>query len=272
VYGLVGRDSRAINWEAGVLWLGARDLWEEARAVARAGFSAFRLGTPRASASPTPEADDELGPADTDELQRVFEAYAARCIRVNRRSRHVMRSATADKSVRALGRGWLPSSFKVWVELKSHFRYLGELKLGKFVKIPQDARAQVRVEFRVDADQPDSIGGPPFADAMIDLIELDPEPPGPQVTVRSSMAAARVGLMTGGWDSNGEARGEQNAGRANSVLSDVRFPFSEFFALLKTRPRAAEGWLDRLARFDEPALAQLPEHWRRIAKELREST
>lgn len=273
ICGLVGKSGRAVNWEAGVLWLGGASLWDHARSVARAGFAAKALGSPRANGAQVARNDD-LGPAESEELQRVFAVHAARCIRVNRVTREVGRSAMAAKPFRALGRRWTLSSLELWVERKSRIRDLGRLSPGVRVRIPADGRAHVRAIFKIADDAISTSGeGLGFAETTIDLSELDPEPVLPSATTRSSIAAALMGLVSDvPGNGNGGAAG-RDAGLPNGRgPSDVRFPFSEFLALHDRRPTAALAWLDRIVGSNEPVLEQLPQHWREIARELRRRT
>jgi hypothetical protein len=266
VCGLVGREGKAVNWEAGVLWLGGAELWQHARAAARAGFAAFSLGSPQAVGLPEPDANDELGPAETEELQRAFAAFAARCLRVNRKSRLVSRSANAETPFRVLGRRWRLSYLEVRTERHNHFRDLGRLGVGAGLYVAREARAQVRAVFQVDERREVRVEDPGFAEATLDLIELDPEPPRIDVTRRSSIAAALVGLMGGAWTSDESPVPKNWNGALGTALpSDVRFPFAAFFALRSARPAAAEAWLERLINSDEDALAELPVHWSHIA-------
>ncbi len=262
---------KAVNWEAGVLWLGGARLFDEARAVARAGFSVANLGPPRNIPKMELLPSDEIGPTDSEELQRVLVAHAARCLRVIRSDRRVTLTARADQPVRALGRRWAARRFEMWLEHKNEFTYRGRLQRGKFLAVPENARGEMRVLFRIDSEVPDAPEGPLFVDVVVDLLELDPEPPLPMVTARTSMASARVGLMSGAWNSTGDGGWDRSAGNSDSLPSDVRFPFGEFFSLRRTRPRSAEAWLDRLAKYDDPTLFKLPEYWRRIARELRKT-
>jgi hypothetical protein len=265
VCGLIGK-GEAINWEAGALWLGGAELWRHARDVARGGLTAFALGRPRKTDVGAPKTDDELGAAETEELRRVFSAFASRCVRVERSSREVTRSTRADLAVRALGRRWHLDSLEVRIEQQNQVRDLGRLKAGRPIRVPQNGRAQIRAVFKIEAGA--MADGPGFAETTIDLWELDPEPTRLRATPKSSIEAALVGLIGGAWSSGGGGATEQSTAGAPSPL-DVRFPFAHYFSLQDRRPAAAHAWLDRLVHSKEPALAQLPTHWREIAKALR---
>jgi len=265
VCGLVGSKEKAINWEAGVLWLGGTDLWKHARDVARAGFSAASLGLPKVLDMSVAKSDDELGASELDELERIFTAYAAQSIRVKRKSRKVIRCVSAV-AVRALGRKWGLDSLAIRIERGTKIGEFKNLKPGACVNIPPDGRAQVRAVFKIS----DGLGAeePSNVPVSIDVTELDPEPPAFKVTRQSSIAAALTGL-TSGW--NGSPGGNGKGGNkiaAGAVPSDVRFPFGEYFALKTRRPEAASAWLHRLQRKDEGALEKLPEYWRSIAATL----
>lgn len=267
VCGLFGRNGKAINWEAGVLWLGDQALWKYAKSAAHAGFSPAKLGAPYTNDLLVPNLDDELGPADTDELDRVFAAFAARCVHVAK-TRYVTRRSTADKIVRVLGHHWRLSNLVVGIEQSNQFRELGRLRTtGTKLFIPKNSRAHIRAQFCVADDKSGGAEYSPF-ETTIDLIELDPEPPSPKVTTRTSIAAACAGLLASNWDSNGGLGQDRVKNGLAVTLSDIRFPFADLFSLRRSRPGAAKAWLDRLVKSEEPALARLPQHWRLIAKGL----
>jgi hypothetical protein len=260
-----------VNWEAGIIWLGSRELWDHARAVARAGYAASpRLATPNEDVDPTIKLEDDLGPVETDEIERLLAAHLGRCIRINRRTRQVRRVRTDLDTVRALGRIWRLTETRLRVEEHAEVRDLGPLKPGNSYDVKREKRAQVFARYQCQPTAGQTLGSVNRAETTIDLVELDPEPKHPKPTRQTAIASALAGLWA---ESRGENPGDgpdHNGFTSFRVRDDVRFPFADFFAMQKRRPTSADEWLKRILS-DVEALKPLPEHWRQIARELRET-
>ena len=110
---------------------------------------------------------------------------------------------------------------------------------------------------------------PQYAEATVDIAELDPPPKLLPADRRSAIASALAGLWWTEWShgaGNGQSWKDRPGGHSRD---DIRFPFADYYALEKRRPLAAAAWIDRIASSDEPALEKLPKHWRAIAEQLR---
>lgn len=261
-----GAPQRAVNWEAGVIWLGGGALWHQARKLARAGYAATRLGKPAIQDRAGLRPDDEIGPLDEDERERAFAAHAANLVRINRKSRTVSLKSVAGKAVRVVGSAWKLDCVEICVEEHNHHRHLKSLKQpGAEVTVPSDGRAQARAVFR----RVDASSSRDFAETRIDLVELDAEPRLLAPTTRSSIESAMLGLMRGTWGSSSTSRAELSDEATGVTRTDVRFPFAAFFGLRRTNPAAANAWLERFEGPDKASLSALPEHWRRTVKALK---
>jgi hypothetical protein len=270
VCGFFGRGDQAVNWEAGAIWTGGADVWEHARALARAGFSANPLGDPRAVVESGITLDDELGATDTEEIERIFAAHLERRIRVYRTSREIGRVGD-DRPFRALGHSWSLHSLRLRVEDHSAVKEVGSLGPRRRRKVPAGTRPQVTAVFRrEESSVATGCDVPPFVESTLDLVELDPEPEILAATRRSAIASALAGLSGfADWaqgDGNGKTNGQNGAG----AREDVRFPFPELAALAQRRPPAAAEWLRRVAERSEHALKALPEFWPHLARILSE--
>lgn len=270
--GFFGQGSRAVNWESGVIWTGGAALWEHARSVARAGFSARHLPTPDESGDEAVRADDEIGALDCEEMERLFAAHLGRFIRVNRKSREIGRYRSKPEQIRILGCYWSLRSVRLRFEDRTQIRDGGVLKPGGRRRVPEKARAQVHCLFERKLDA----GGkeadlPQYAEATVDIAELDPPPKIIPADRRSAIASALAGLWWTEWN-HGSGNGQSEANNVGEhSRDDVRFPFADYYALEKRRPLAAAAWIDRIVTSDEPALEKLPKHWRAIAEQLRQN-
>lgn len=256
------RNNSAVNWEAGVIWLGGEALWDAARSVARAGYAATTLRRPQCDLQEGVRDDDELGAADTEEMERIFAAYAAHCIKLNRNTRTIRRIHSNCEVVRALGYDWKLIKLRLRFEHRTEVREGKLLHIGRPLTVPLGVRAQVRALFECQSD--DDMR----AETTIDLVELDPEPERPAPDRRSAIASALAGLWSSDWGELTGSGEKQMRGESASLRDDVRFPFAELFALRTRRPAAADGWLQRITSNKEEALKPLPDFWRLIAREV----
>lgn len=270
VCGFFGKGKRAVNWEAGVIRTGGTAVWEQARSLARAGFSAVKLAPPKGAVDPDIESADELGTTDTDEIERMFAAHVERRIRVYRRSRSIGLTG-GDGLVRVLGHSWRLDKVRLRFEDQSAIKDVGVLVRGKRLRIPEGTRPQVHAVFTLElpAGKTSDPEVPPYAETTLDLVDLDPEPELPPPTRQSAMAAALAGLLGSQWG-DGEGNGRSAAApESGGAREDVRFPFAEVFALGTRRPHVASAWLERIAGNGERALDPLPKFWPRLAEALR---
>jgi hypothetical protein len=216
--------------------------------------------------------DDEIGALDWEEMERLFAAHLGRFIRVNRRTREIGRYRSKGERIRVLGCSWRLQSMRLRFESRTEIRDGGIVRPGERRWVPEGACAQLHGVFeREDGSGSAETDLPRYAEATLDIAELDPEPKRLPGDRESAIASALAGLWWAEWghDSGGQQRG--GAGGMGHAPDDVRFPFADFYALERRRPLAAGAWIERIATSKEPALERLPEHWRAIARELREA-
>lgn len=259
---------KTVNWEAGAIWKGGNELWEYTRAVARAGFSAKKLSVPlNCPANSKIDENDDIGTPDTEEMERIFAAHLARCVRVKKTAREVGRRSGMQGRVRVLGHEYCINV----IGLRSEDRHgqvkeLPKLTPKKYVKIKNGHYAQLYGVFKIvndgNADMPQQL------EVSIDLFELDPNPAlkHTKPTRKDAIAAALAGLMereqSDGKDGGSRKKGE---GTKRQGILDVRFPFSSFLSFAEKNRWAAEVWLERIANSDEDLMKHLPEFWSQLA-------
>jgi hypothetical protein len=241
-------------------------VWEQARALARAGLAAEGLGRLTGTVDGDIGSDDEVGTTDSEEMERMFAAHVERRIQVYRRSRMIGRRASGGDLVRVLGHTWRIQALHVRFEDQSAIKDGGALTVGKRIRVPEGTRPQVHAVFKLELPRGKTSDSdvPPYAQTTLDVVDLDPEPQLPEPTKQSAIAAALAGLWGGEW---GQGKGNGAAPTVNHVpiREDVRFPFSELLFLSARRPRAAAAWLERIGGNNERALEPLPKFWARLA-------
>jgi hypothetical protein len=264
VSGLGGKIGRAVNWESGVIWLGHRGLWEYARVVARAGYSAKKLARPHASNLKVADTD-EFGFNDED-LRRGCAAYGVKCYRVNRRARTIKRLSIADKSFPIAGESWVLHKLQILAQARNGYEKLTHLKkAGNVVTVVKEARATAVLIFESKGN-----GKPRYVRIEIDVIELDP-PTKAISSTGASIRAALAALGGAGWLANGKSKGGRRGKAVSSSISDIRFPFQNVFSALgnTNKSSSAKRWIDSVAGGREPRFSGLPGFWRELAREMR---
>jgi len=268
-FGLGAAEGSAKNWEAGVIWLGTKDLWDRARNVARIGYKARKLARPTEPSSA--KDTDEIVPDDIDDLKRHCSTYGAKCLRINRASRSVTRTSKAYKKFRISGKDWQVHRLEIYAESSSNYKRLARLTAGKrSVLVPAEARATAMISFVAHPISKNSIS---TVLVDIDLFELDPPLPKRHETLDSSITAVLTALSDGTWGPTG-GLGTLRARTRHPSIPDIRFPFRQLFAALNNENRryVGERLLERIAHGDDQKFDKLPHFWRRIAQGTIKST
>ena len=206
MYGFFGSKGLAVNWEAGAIWLGNANLWKHVCIVARAGFSAKRIGTPEVDIETQVKSDDELGTTDTEEIERLFAAHLSRLIRINRSKREVSRIGPQNVLVRVLGHSWRLQKIRIEFEDSVSIKDGGVLRNNKRIRVPKATYVQVIAKYQRELKKGQDLpfGLPRYVMTRLDLTELDPEPKCQISDRKSAIASALAGLMTKSWGNIGD--------------------------------------------------------------------
>lgn len=258
ISGMLGRAGRAVNWEAGAIFLGGQELWEHARSAARAQMRVERLTTDPAKGF---QEDDEIGPDPEAQIEETLSRHLEQYLLV-RRPNGVKLSAKKMVPIPILGKRWTLITAKL---LTGTAREL-KLRSRDWAKVPKNSLTTVRAEYASDSGQYRT-----YRTIHLDLAELDPDPSPLDLSTGDAAHQFRQLLSKGMPESNGKGRGRLEGTTEDEELwrhSDIRFPFREALYGLQHYPDHTRELLKALLSLKDDIGTSCPSFWKVIARSL----